>query len=213
MYKVFVINGLPGSGTRLLYDFIEPFYPRVALPAEELGMITNLKDIDNLKINYNSSFKTHSRNPTVEYKNVKTRVLYLFANVINSAIGRIGGLRGIDNPGIISYNVAKFMNIDSELAKKNAFEIDVFDFIGHFKNWNKPHKYPVLMIRYEALYSYLNKVLDFLELPKEYNNFPTKKERRINWKNHPKKELLLATYGEAMNYLDSMPDLIETDIT
>jgi NDP-sugar pyrophosphorylase family protein len=64
---------------------------------------------------------------------------------------------------------------------------DIFKFENHFDNWLKGSDYPIMFVRYEAIWENLDKILEYSEVPNDYwETFPEKKQRESKVSSLPK---------------------------
>jgi len=70
--------------------------------------------------------------------------------------------------------------------------------------------YPILMIRYESMWSNLDKIFDFLNISKDLvNEFPREKQRQSDWRELPDhlKDKLVSRYGNFYKRIEDFPDI------
>jgi len=100
-----------------------------------------------------------------------------------------------------------FQNFDHYLEQG----VDHFRREEQLTNWLAGAPYPILLVRYEALWENLDQVLHFLEVPEKYRcRFPQKKERTTTL--HPlttgQRSLLSTLYGKLEDRIESHPPLL-----
>ena len=89
---------------------------------------------------------------------------------------------------------------------------DVFRRHEQFENWLKGAPYPVLLVRYEALWDNLDSVLDFLQVPRAWRrDFPMQKPRVTDLRGLEAETLesLERLYGDLATRLSSLPDIFQ----
>lgn len=198
--KIIVVNGFGHCGTTYVAKFISRFYPRGR-------RLVNMNDLNTWNIKKNASFHTHTPYPAQNHPNYDLKVIYIFGDIYNSVLGY--GHSKMREKGIINPFAAEFLHIPKSDLNKNIFDHDVFNFKQHFKNWNQKHTFPLLSLRYETIYSHLNELLTFAEIPKQFwVGFPAYKKRKTDWSKEPKdvQERLRKTYGTSFNYIKRQPD-------
>lgn len=64
---------------------------------------------------------------------------------------------------------------------------DIFGFAAHFNHWTQSKRhYPIMIIKYEAIWEYLPQLVTFARLPLScVDQFPPKRERQSSWRNCP----------------------------
>jgi len=199
--KVFIINGIGKCGTRLVHGFLKNIY----YCSNDFNFLVNISDINNCNIIYNSIYKTHSPFPEPVRNDIDIKMIYMFGNIMNTVLSFTKGKNGKLGAGAV-----KNLHIDLDKKDKKYNEIDLLNYTRHIKNWNKPQQYPIMILRYENLYSNLEHLLKFMEVPEnKWKKFPKFKERTTDWTKESKKvqDDLWNIYGESYMYANKLPDL------
>ena len=203
--NVYVINGIGHCGTTLVYLFSKNY--RDAFQKE---MITDMNQINDIKIERNCTFKTHTRYPIENHPGLNVKTLYMFGDVYNivPSYARRHTLHGKPICSELLPEAKENLNIVDD-TDRNFFDYDVFKFKEHFDNWNKPSKNKVMLVRYENMYKNLSQILKFLDI-KDWKKFPQYKKRKTDWRALPisDQKRLEKTYGETREYFKKFPDII-----
>lgn len=192
-YTAYITNGIGRCGTTLMFKFLSCYY-------KSYKFVVNIKDINNIKLNKNSVFKTHSPFPPKKI-NHNTKVIFMFGNIYNVACSY---------QKIWSVPAIKHLFLPPENLKKNYLEEDIYKFDRHFNNWLKPQLYEVMAVKYEKMYEHIKEIMDFCGLEKtDINAFPKKIERKTDWNSLSKidKQKLINIYGHMQEYVDTLPDI------
>ena len=151
-----VVTSYGGVGTTFIIDFIRQYY-----------RVNDRIDKDKLK---------HLPYPPLSL-NRDLKFIYLVGDPVMAAISLfrrnlhhhqskkiIRGLRNKEQPIPATMTIEQFASEG----------IDRFYFQEHFNNWyNFLHTNPVLFLKYDAIYDNLEKIFDFLNLPREFvSTFP-----------------------------------------
>lgn len=195
------VTSFGGTGTSLLNHFLKQFcldtpYERDAGKWKHLRMPPGLGE--NLHLVTRSSF----------------RVVYLTGCPMNTVIslfrrklhhhhvGRMG-IRG--------------RTLDRDMTLEEYLEIgeDVFSMHEHLNNWvNSPvegRSYPIMVLKHDAMWTYLDELFDFLEIPRSrLASFPRKEARQSDWTTQPPhvREKLLRIYGPLSDKVNALPDRV-----
>jgi hypothetical protein len=91
--------------------------------------------------------------------------------------------------------------------------VDLFDMETQYDNWtNADRDYPIMILRFEALWDRLPEVFAFLGIPSEsVRDFPSYRERHSNWKTDlaaEEREKLNHIYGNLAQRIHSRRDLV-----
>jgi len=109
-------------------------------------------------------------------------------------------------------NYKKIKDINNLVDFVNNGE-DLFCFEGHFNNWTTAKRnYPIYAIRYEALWDNLDKLHEYIGIPKEkISFFPKKIKRSSNLESIPdaEREGLLNIYSNLRDKIESYPPVFQ----
>lgn len=87
---------------------------------------------------------------------------------------------------------------------------DCFQFENHYYNWrNRDTAYPILFIKYNAIWESIDAIFDFLELPSNLKSkFPAKKKRQSSIESSPQSIIndLNQLYGKFKEEVEKSPD-------
>lgn len=188
-----VINGIGKCGTTLLYNFFSKYHGRGPF----------IRDLSNIKGNI--VYKTHTPIPNAP-KNAK--VLYMFGDVYNTIVSFYSswmkhGSHGRPNKGVLKNMLVKNAN-------GTPFEVKTFDFKKWLDNWYKPQGFPVMFVRYEKMHKNARRIMSFCGLNNQPTSiFPQYKKRKTDWNtcNEEQKIKLQEFYGEAYNFVNTLPDI------
>jgi hypothetical protein len=138
------------------------------------------------------------------------RALYLFSNPMNAVLSvfrrdyqhwhveRIGGnVDAWDESWVL----------DDYLAQED----DIFRLADHFHNWTSANRdYPIMLLRFGALWDHLPEVFAFLGLPSSHmTEFPEKEKRRSDWTDEPPQTQshLEQMYGALSEEIERAPNI------
>jgi hypothetical protein len=163
-----------GAGSNLLKDYLQEYI--------------------NVKSPYSAALLTHHQEPVnVEKKGFKA--IYLHADPFSI-------LKSVKRRNLIERNIMKLNNSRSFGSSDKVLLESVFK---RFENWtNKKVNYPILCVKYEALYESLDELSKFLNVP--FDNFPAKKDRISN--NIEIDEKLYDQFSEQYLAWKSYPDVV-----
>lgn len=92
-------------------------------------------------------------------------------------------------------------------------KIDLWEIKKHCYSWTtkrKSNEYPIMVIKYDAIWNNLDHIFTFLELPvTDIDKFPLKTDRNSSYK-HLDKEYMTKfnfVYGDLIEYTNSLPDI------
>lgn len=194
----YIINGIGKCGTTLVYQYLCTKYVNG-------GFICNL---NNIRFSVSDIvYKTHSPFPAIKYKDT-AKVLFMFGDVMNTVVAFANSWGKNKKNDFPHQGAIKNMFIDLDCVGKSPYECNTFNFMRSFNNWCRPHKYPVMLVRYEKMYDNLKSILSFCGI--KDNDFPKFKERKTNWKtmcSSEQKDRLFKIYGEAYKFEKTFPDI------
>jgi len=188
-----VVTSYGGVGTTFIIDFIKQHY-----------RINDKDDKDKLK---------HLPYPPLSINN-NQKFIYLFGDPLMAAVSLfrrnlqyshskkiIRGLRNRQQPIPATMTIEQFA----------SGGVDRFYFQEHFSNWYKSlHTNPVLFLRYETLYDNLEKIFDFLDLPRElvtmFPPFKTRESNKLELSANTLEQLQMI-YHEFNSELKQIPDM------
>ena len=102
-------------------------------------------------------------------------------------------------------------NDDWELADFLKQDVDHFRMGEQFHGWTRADRsYPILLLKFDALWDRLPEVFAFLGLPSEaMGEFPERRERHSDWTDEPEEVQrgLEQMYGELRREVKEAPDL------
>ena len=102
-------------------------------------------------------------------------------------------------------------NYSWNLEQFLSHEYDHFRIREHFDNWTKARRsYPIMIIKYDALWDHLSEVFEFIGAPLESTEeFPSRKERNVNWRAEGKgiQDALNRIYGGLAEDVAMMRDI------
>ena len=83
---------------------------------------------------------------------------------------------------------------------------DIYMLERHFDTWHRPHAFPFLSVRYEAMEraEVRQAIADFVGFPLQ---FPRWEERRTKWRSHPQRAQLEAAYGRLHAKVEAAEDV------
>jgi len=97
-------------------------------------------------------------------------------------------------------------NLDQLIEKKQ----DIFEFENHFDNWLKGSDYPIMFVRYEAMWENLDKIFEYAEVPHNYwDTFPEKRQRESKMKSLPEpvQQGIKEIYGDFSERTEKVDDV------
>ncbi|MEO9476657.1 MAG: hypothetical protein ABJG41_14040 [Cyclobacteriaceae bacterium] len=134
-----------GAGSNLLKHFLEQ-HVKVKSP-------------------YSAALLTHHKEP-VDCDKLNYKAIYLHADPFSI-------LKSVKRRGLVKTNIKK-LNNQINLGDSDILLLE--SLFNQFEKWSTAKvSYPVLCIKYEALYDSLDQIGEFLSIPMD--NFPPKKER------------------------------------
>lgn len=124
-----------------------------------------LQDYTKVKSPYSAALLTHHKEP-VRVDRSDFKAIYLHSDPFSV-------LRSVKRRGLIETNIKK-LNNDPSLGDSD--EVLLASVFRQFKNWTGSQvNYPILCLKYEALYASLDVLGEYLGIPMD--DFPEKKER------------------------------------
>ena len=89
--------------------------------------------------------------------------------------------------------------------------VDKFKLNEHFQNWKTAKaSYPIMIIKYEAIWNHLTELLNYLEIPlSEATFFPEQKQRKSDWNSLPEniKSDFHKMYGDLNEKIANFEDI------
>lgn len=159
---------------------------------------------------YKTVNHNHTRNELKDLKHVdrppltlqqNLKAIYIFGDPYNAIYSMFR--RKLQRNNSILFLSNYFINpIDVDCTLEQYLEegIDRLKLGNAFENWsNSKVNYPIMLVKYEALWDHLPEIFDYLEIPRsEIKNFPNQKERNSNWQSlsQEAKHNLHQMYGE-----------------
>lgn len=125
-------------------------------------------------------YKTHDYPPPYLPKNVK--VIFIFANPIDivlsaKTLDKIP-VKGLNNDNFTHLDL-HIRNLRGNFEEKNLlFQKDVLKLSDNFNAWHKKHSFPLMTLRYETMWNYIDLVRWFTGF-KNFNLPPHKKRRDL----------------------------------
>ena len=100
---------------------------------------------------------------------------------------------------------------DWTLAEFLERGVDEFRMAKHFHSWTRADRsYPILLLKFDALWERLPEVFAFLGLPSAArDDFPERRERHSDWTDQPEpvQQQLKEMYGDLRQEVDAAPAL------
>ena len=100
--------------------------------------------------------------------------------------------------------------METTLEEYLSEDVDKLLLQDHFQNWNQSKvNYPILFIRYEAIFDQLVIITNYLGLPEEFiTNFPEKKDRKstLSMTSEQNKVALDKLVGQYATALEALPN-------
>lgn len=181
-----LVAGLGRCGTSLMYEAI-------ADSSRLYAKATFVVDLAGARFRGATVYKTHDFPPPRVQPGVK--VIFMFGNPMNAAISSYENLDERHYRHVRSPHAA-----DHDLI----FDKDVLLMEEHFDRWMQPQAFPFLSIRYEDLFDddVIQTVSDYIGQPVQ---LPMKQPRRADWRWHPERDRLEATYGRLAEKVAAAP--------
>lgn len=143
-------------------------------------------------------YKTHSY-PTLESFPENIKVLFLFGDLTDIILSTT---KKINFWGESHY---KHLHSDKFEPNEDLFYKDLLGLENHFNKWYRSHKFPMMSIRYEALFD--KKTLSDIESFLGFQlKLPAYKERSSKSKRHPAYDLIRNTYSSLEEKINNAED-------
>jgi len=135
------------------------------------------------------------------------RVIWMFGNPMMIAAS-VRNIYPSNSVGRENWHILHYRHTESP-HYKHRDEIlarDTCMLERHFDAWYRPHAFPFLSVRYEALEKaeVRQAITDFVGLPLQ---FPRWKRRRTKWQSHPQRAQLEAAYGRLQAKVEAAEDV------
>lgn len=211
MKKPFVIfvGGWGGSAKRMLKTYLSECHKS---PGER-DFIRDMMDIEQKELSEDNVylFNTHDRFPP-EHLDTNIKVVIPIAHPLNVVLYTCFRLSPRKQIPQLRLDVLTNKSIDQlydEIILKESWKhFDAFRFEDHLDRWYKHHSYPVMFVKYDAMWTHTNKILEFCELPSECEkDFPEKRIRVVDWTSFEEKDLLQETYKGLIEKYEKMDDV------
>ncbi|MDT9266490.1 tetratricopeptide repeat protein [Limnospira sp. PMC 1223.20] len=132
----FIVAGIPRSGTTMIFRVLAGLPPGNTTPRHYFSSVK----------------KTHALAPQKLPKEYK--VIFIFGDVINSIISTKSS----------RYDKFHFLNCGCTKDPENTdiYLEDALNYTAMFESWNQDNGYPVISVRYEAIYNNVDRISEFL---------------------------------------------------
>lgn len=157
---------------------------------------------------HNEEGTKHAFNHPIGWQ--KCKCVYIFGSPVDAALSLFRrayhsahSRRIVEELGVPIEPIAQ----ETTLAQYCEQQVDRFFFGHHFHSWiESPPPYPLLMLRYEAIWDHLNDLADFLELPRQaLDEFP-KRRARNPYGTATERRLLQQLYADEVEMIGNYSD-------
>jgi len=190
--KPIIIASMGRAGSTLMMDTISKkikYNGFVLFENKKIKQNLDFKDHKNI---VEGVYKTHDLSNNID-ENFKC--IYLFSNPMNSVISA----HKYTNLEV------HYKNLSGDWSLRNEWHLyDSLKLEQNFDSYYKKQNFDLITVRYETLYNNIDIIENFLGLKL---TFPSKIERRTNWKNHKFSEELLKTYGNLWRKIKNADDI------
>ena len=186
MYKQIVVAGMGRCGTSLVLNAV------CRSSGRGHRWVTSLADAPRLSPKI---IKTHDFAPSYPVPS-SVKFIYLFGNpmqIICSAERKGGEFLKKHYP---------HMNANYS-SHADIYIRDTMRLAENLRSWQQASWMDVLMLRYETLWDYQEKISDFLGFEVV---LPEYRKRSSDWEAHPKRHELILTYGDLNACIELLPD-------
>ena len=141
------------------------------------------------------------------------KVVYLLCNPMNAIVSlfrRRYHHWHLERMEVPSQQFDRSLTLEEYLARGK----DVYLMNEHFHNWSQCPRnirdYPIMLLKYEAMWDHLTDLFDFLEIPRSMiGHFPQRKKRHSDWQTQPEsiQRQLYDIYGAFHETIEDFPEI------